>query len=181
MTAGKHNTDYNLLLSLAIPPRILVPGSTTGAKKSAAGTASNSSNNMYADLENRIAQVTDSTHMPFDPTKVQKMSCEAKMMAAAWIMVCKFDCKLYGGFIRDWIVGHSIGRPKNKTVDQWIQYDDATAHLHPEIGPGDLDCYLPAHGLYDIDEILNELGKLKMVVNVHRDQWRYLLFVDQKA
>ena len=102
-------------------------------------------------------------------------------MAVAWIMVCKFDCRLYGGFIRDWIVGHFIGRPKNETVDQWIQYDSSTAHLHPEIVPADLDCYLPVHGLYDIDEILDELGKLHMTINVHRDQWRYLLFVDQNT
>ncbi|CAF0889497.1 unnamed protein product [Rotaria sordida] len=152
-----------------------------GTKKSKSGVVSSSSNNMYADIEQRIAQVTDSTHLSFDSTQIHKASREAKMMAVAWIMVCKFDCRLYGGFVRDWIVGHFIGRPKNKTVDQWIQYDNSTAHLHPEIVPADLDCYLPAHGLSDIDEVLDELGKLQMTVNVHRDQWRYLLFVDQNT
>ncbi|CAF3372789.1 unnamed protein product [Rotaria sp. Silwood2] len=165
----------------AIPPKVLVPGLITGTKKPTSGATSSSSSNMYADIEQRIAQVTDSQRLPFDSTQIHKANRELKMMAAAWTMVCKFDCRLYGGFVRDWIVGNFIGRPKNKTVDQWIQYENSTAHLHPEIVPADLDCYLPAHGLYDIDEILDELSKLQMTVNVHRDQWRYLLFIDQNT
>lgn len=165
---------------LALPPRMLVPPSI-GATKASGGVASSSSNNIYQDIEKRIAEVTDSTNMPFDPKQIHLEKREDKMMAVAWIMVCKFDCKLYGGFVRDWIVGQFLGRPNGKTVDQWIQSDDSAAHLHPDVVPADLDCYLPAHGLYDIDEMLNELAKLQLVVNVHRDQWRYLLFIDQNA
>ncbi|CAF2710784.1 unnamed protein product [Rotaria sp. Silwood2] len=103
------------------------------------------------------------------------------MMAAAWILVCIFGCKLYGGFVRDWIVGQQRSRPKNKTIDQWVLYDQSPPHLHPELVPADLDCYLPSHGLYEIDEILNELGKLKMLAKVHRHYWRYALLVDENT
>ncbi|CAF3667793.1 unnamed protein product [Rotaria socialis] len=169
-----HNTT-------ALPPRVLVAVSTAGSKKVASVASSTPTKSIYYEIEQRIAQVTDSKHMMFDPTQLHKCSREARMMAVAWIMVCKFDCKLYGGFVRDWIVGQYLERPNNITADNWILFNDSTAHLHPEIVPADLDCYLPTHGLYDIDEILNELAKLQMVVNVHRDQWRYLLLVDQNV
>ncbi|CAF4732592.1 unnamed protein product, partial [Rotaria socialis] len=96
-----HNTT-------TLPPRVLVAVSTAGSKKVASVASSTPTKSIYYEIEQRIAQVTDSKHMMFDPTQLHKCSREARMMAVAWIMVCKFDCKLYGGFVRDWIVGQYL-------------------------------------------------------------------------
>lgn len=135
----------------------------------------------YGEIEKRISQVTDSRSMPFTKTQCQTGTREIRMITAAWIMICKFDCQVYGGFVRDWIIGHKIGRPESKTVDQWILYEDAMPSLDPKVVPADIDCYLPMHGLYDVDKMIDELMNLEMSVRVYRHCSRYVLLVDQNT
>ncbi|UJR29681.1 hypothetical protein I4U23_017229 [Adineta vaga] len=160
-------------ISAALPPRILVPSPTS--------KTGHASKNIYEDIERRITQIANSKQMPFNQVQIQKGSREERMLTVAWLLICKFDCKLYGGFIRDWVVGGYTAYPKNVPMDQWIVYNGSIPHLHPEIVPADLDCYLPTHGLSDVNEIVTELGKLQIAVRVHRDQWRYVLVIDQNT
>ena len=68
------------------------------------------------DIEERISRVTDSKRTSIDlynGVKGSKATRETRMEVVAWIAVCKFDCKLEGGFVRDWIVGNYTQRPTN--------------------------------------------------------------------
>jgi hypothetical protein len=58
----------------------------------------------YPNIEKRIDRITD-------------------MEVVAWIVVCKFHCKLKGGFVRDWVVGEYTSRPIGMINNPkgWIQ------------------------------------------------------------
>ena len=76
------------------------------------------------DIEEKISRVTDSKRTSIELWKALKGSNatrETRMEVVAWIAICQFDCRLEGGFVRDWIVGNYSQRP---TVDPaiWITY-----------------------------------------------------------
>ncbi|CAF5062836.1 unnamed protein product, partial [Rotaria sp. Silwood1] len=70
----------------------------------------------YRDIEERISHITDNNRTIIDLYKGVKgpnATRETRMEVVAWIAVCKFSCKLEGGFVRDWVVGNDISRPAN--------------------------------------------------------------------
>ena len=96
-----------------------------------------------------------------------KATRETRMEVVAWISICKFDCKLEGGFVRDWIVGNSTSRPANllSTPNKWFAYESNNVpYIHKEVVPGDLDCHLPSQSYFDIDRFQDELHKFDMKV-----------------
>ncbi|CAF1197289.1 unnamed protein product [Adineta steineri] len=53
------------------------------------------------------------------------------MEVVAWIAVCKFNCNLEGGFVRDWIVANERVRPAPEIQpSNWVQFDALTEQVH---------------------------------------------------
>jgi hypothetical protein len=136
------------------------------------------------DIEERIARVTDSKRTAIDlynSTKGAKATRETRMEAVAWIAVCKFDCKVEGGFVRDWIVGHYTQRPTNPVTNPkgWIDNTNPIPALNKAVVPCDLDCHLPSHAYFDIAKFQDELYKYDITCTVYPDNWRYVLLFDE--
>ena len=135
------------------------------------------------DIEERIARVTDSKRTAVDlynGAKGAKAIRETRMEVVAWMAVCKFDCRLEGGFVRDWIVGHNTQRPTNKTNPKnWIESMTPVPMIDKEVVPCDLDCHLPSHAYFDINKFQDELYKYGITCTVSREDWRYVLLFDE--
>jgi hypothetical protein len=156
------------MLKLGVSPRVLRPQMRKTCK----------------DIEERIACVTDSKRTPIDlynGTKGTKATRETRMEVVAWIAVCKFDCRLEGGFVRDWIVGRDIQRPGNSKTNPkgWIETTTPVPALNKEVVPCDLDCHLPSHAYFDISKFQDELYKYGVTCSVYRENWRYVLLFDE--
>lgn len=153
---------------LGVPPRVLRPQMRKNC----------------GDIEQRIARVADSKRTPIDlynGTKGKNATRETRMEVVAWIAVCKFDCRLEGGFVRDWIVGGYTARPKTvyTSPKEWITYRNNVPELDKDIVPCDLDCHLPSHAYFDIDKFQDELYKYDISCKVWYDNWRYILILDE--
>ncbi|CAF0927319.1 unnamed protein product [Rotaria sordida] len=135
------------------------------------------------DIEERISRVTDTKRTPVDLYKGvrgSKATRETRMEVVAWISVCKFDCKVEGGFVRDWIVDHYTARPSGVTdPKKWIDMSNPMPALVKEVIPCDLDCHLPSHMYFDIEKFQDELYKYGITCEVKRDNWRYVLLFDE--
>ncbi|CAF5117970.1 unnamed protein product, partial [Rotaria sp. Silwood1] len=138
----------------------------------------------YTAVEERIARITDikSTRVDlFNATKGSQATRESRMEAVLWIAVCKFDCKVEGGFVRDWVVGKHHQRSTTITKpSDWITYGtDKIPSIVKEVVPSDLDCHLPKKTYFDIEKFKDELHKLGISCDVHRESWRYVLLIDK--
>ena len=105
------------------------------------------------------------------------------MEVVAWIAVCKFSCRLEGGFVRDWVVGQYTSRPSNPTASpkDWISYANSIPCINREVVPADLDCHLPTHAYFDIEKFHDELYKYDITCRSFRQNWRYVLLIDEDA
>ncbi len=143
------------------------------------------------DIETKISHITDSQRTMVDlykDVKGFKATRETRMEVVAWIAVCKFQCKLEGGFVRDWVVGDYKKPPPNLSHNPkaWIQYKtyangQSIPYMHKELVPSDLDCHLPLNIYFDIDKFQDELYKFDMTCEVYREDWRYILLIDKDA
>ena len=136
------------------------------------------------DIEERIARVTDSKRTAVDlhnGLKGKGAKRETRMEVVAWIAICKFDCKLEGGFVRDWVVGNYVARPASKANNPkaWIGYNNNIPYLDKEVIPCDLDCHLPSHSYFDIEKFQDALFKYGISCIVVREDWRYVLLLDE--
>ena len=71
------------------------------------------------DIEERISHITDIKRTSIELWKSLKganATRETRMEVVAWIAVCKFDCRLEGGFVRDWIVGNYTAKPAGDPI-----------------------------------------------------------------
>jgi hypothetical protein len=138
------------------------------------------------DIEERISHITDSTRTLIDlykGVKGSKATRETRMEVVAWIAVCKFDCRLEGGFVRDWVVGNYTSKP-NTNPKSWLEYlpnykKEMIPYIVKEVVPGDLDCHLPSHQYFDIDKFQDELFKYDIICKVYRENWRYVILIDE--
>jgi hypothetical protein len=159
-------------LYIGVPPRILRPQMRKDCH----------------DIEKRISHITDSKRTLIDlynGVKGLKATRETRMEVVAWIAVCKFDCKLEGGFVRDWVVGNDASKPNNNP-SSWIQYlankkNEMIPYIIKEVVPGDLDCHLPSHQYFDIDKFQDELFKYDIICKVYREDWRYVILIDENT
>ena len=144
----------------------------------------------HPEIEKRISHITDSQRTMVDLYKGVKSTNatrETRMEVVAWIAVCKFQCKLEGGFVRDWVVGNcKPQRPANllHNPKAWIQYQpnaNGIPFIHKEVVPSDLDCQLPLNMYFDIDKFRDELYKFDITCKVKREDWRYVLLIDEDA
>ena len=143
----------------------------------------------YPNIEKRIARITDSERTMVDlynGVKGTGVTRQTRMEVVAWTAVCKFHCKLEGGFVRDWVVGEHKFCPNNmiNNPKSWVQYvtnyqGQQIPHMHEEIIPADLDCHLSVYHYFDIDKFLDELHKFNIVCRVFREDWRYILLIDE--
>ena len=137
-----------------------------------------------ADIEKRIALVTDPKRTPislYNYTRGRHATRESRMEVVAWLAICKYDCKLEGGFVRDWIIGHYTARPTAHATNpkNWIQPNGKIPALDKEVIPCDLDCHLPHHAYFDINKFQDDLYKYGITCTVHRESWRYVLLIDE--
>jgi hypothetical protein len=138
------------------------------------------------DMEEKISHITDSKRTLIDlynGVKGSKATRESRMEVVAWIAICKFDCKLEGGFVRDWVIGNYTSKP-NSNPNSWIQYvsnykNEPIPYIIKEVVPGDLDCHLPSHQYFDIDKFQDELFKFDIKCKVFRENWRYVILIDE--
>jgi hypothetical protein len=143
----------------------------------------------YADMEERISRITDIKRSPIDlynSVKGSKATRETRMEVVAWITVCLFDCKLEGGFVRDWVVGKYTSRPNIVNPHEWVEYYTNPAgkkipSIKEEVVPRDLDCHLPTHAEFDSDKFQDELYKFGITCEIVREDWRYVVLVDNDA
>lgn len=146
----------------------------------------------FSDIEERLARVTNSKQTYGDVLRAVTDSSstrESRMEVAAWIAICQFNCRVFGGFVRDWIVGGYSAKPTSDIPpSEWITYNlhnDCTyqnlkiPHIIKQIVPNDIDCELPRHG-FDIDQFRNILRHYGFDnVEVYRIQRGYLLLLDK--
>ncbi|CAF4126080.1 unnamed protein product, partial [Rotaria sp. Silwood2] len=139
------------------------------------------------DIEERISHITDPKRIYIDLYNNVKSSTatrETRMEVVAWVAVCKFNCKLEGGFVRDWVVGKYVTRPAIANPKDWIEYK-ANHHgvnipyMNRQVVPADLDCHLPTYGSFDIEKFQDELHKFGMKCECYREEWRYVLLIDE--
>ncbi len=145
----------------------------------------------YPKIEETISRITDSQRAMVDlykGVKSTKATRETRMEVVAWIDVCKFQCKLEGGFFRDWVVGGDRKLPSDllDNPKAWIQYQtnangQSIPYMNKELVPSDLDCHLPLNMYFDIDKFRDELYKFDMTCEVYREDWRYILLIDKDA
>ncbi|CAF4001664.1 unnamed protein product, partial [Adineta steineri] len=140
----------------------------------------------YVDIEERISHITDSKRTPIDlynGAKGAQATRETRMEVVAWIAVCRFGCRLEGGFVRDWVVGNYTSRPASLLANPsaWISYSNSIPYLTKEVVPADLDCHLPTHQYFDIEKFHDELYKYDISCKVFRQDWRYVLLIDENA
>ena len=136
-------------------------------------------------MEERIARVADSRLMPADlwpsvhgPTATR----ESRMEVIAWIAVCKFNCSLEGGFVRDWIIANERARP-SLTIQpsEWVKFDTMTGtpSLLKELVPSDLDCKMPLNCYFDLEKFCDEVKQFDMIPQIHRSRRSYRILFDQ--
>ncbi|CAF4306111.1 unnamed protein product [Rotaria sp. Silwood2] len=155
-----------------VPPRILKPA----MRKTC------------LDIEERISHITDNKRTSIELWKSLKGSTatrESRMEVVAWIAICKFDCRLEGGFVRDWVVGNYSARPSGDS-STWLHYNPNAAgtslpYLNKDFIPSDLDCHLPSHKYFDIDKFLDNLHKYQIEYKVFREDWRYIILLDENT
>ncbi|CAF4044605.1 unnamed protein product, partial [Rotaria sordida] len=145
----------------------------------------------YPEIEEKISHITASERTMVDlykGIKITDATRETRMEVVAWIAICKFNCKLEGGFVRDWIVGNYRSRPINflNNPKRWIEYrtnanGDNIPYINKEVVPSDLDCYLPLNVYFDINKFQDELYKFDITCRVFREDWRYVLLIDEYA
>ncbi|CAF5064878.1 unnamed protein product, partial [Rotaria sp. Silwood1] len=144
----------------------------------------------YPEIEKRIACITDSKRTMVDlynSIKGRGATRETRMEAVAWIAVCKFHCKLEGGFVRDWVIGH-YREPQQRAnhPKSWIQYSTTPKgqripYMNRDIVPADLDCHLPLDRYFDIDKFRDELYKFDLTCEVIRVDFIYVFLIDLNA
>ena len=164
-----------MLSFIGVPPRLLIPQVRY----------------KYLDVEERISHVTNSKRTPIDlwnGLEGPDATRETRMEVVAWFAVCEFGCKLEGGFVRDWIVGKYVDRPKGKYADPstWISRESNAAGqkipiMNKAVIPTDLDCHLPIFTYFDIDKFLDIMHRYQIECEAIREQWRYILLFDEHA
>lgn len=142
-------------------------------------------------MEERISHVTDSKRTQidlWDGLQGPKSTRETRMEVVAWIAICTFNCRLEGGFVRDWIVGHYVHRPKanKQPLEKWLSFRTNPEKVQipaidKEIVPADLDCHLPVFSYFDIDRFLDLMHKYQIECRVIREDWRYILLLDEHS
>ncbi|CAF1258217.1 unnamed protein product, partial [Didymodactylos carnosus] len=139
-------------------------------------------NKRDAALEERIARVTDSERTQDKRMMMMRDGTrESRMEVVAWVAVCKFKCRLEGGFPRDWIVDHRREHPTSIEPTNWVTFNQQTGlpELTPKLIPADLDFHLPLKKYFDLERFLDEMHQYEFQVKVFQEPWRYILLFDQ--
>ena len=135
-------------------------------------------------MEAKISCITDPDRNSVDiwrSLKGPEATRETRMEVVAWIAVCKYNCRLEGGFVRDWIVGNYRSRPTNLPPQQWVEIDAVSRLpvLVKDLVPSDLDCHLPALRYFDVEAFIDTLHDFKITAQSFRQNWRYVLLIDE--
>jgi len=136
------------------------------------------------EIEKRIARVTDSKRTIVDLLEASigpNSTRVSRMEVVAWVCVCLFDCRIEGGFVRDWIVGGYKTEPNTPKI-QWLVNQDNMPSLVEGLVPPDLDVHLSAKKEFDITKFKLKLEQFHIEVDkIERDGWRYLIVLDSKT
>ncbi|CAF3381973.1 unnamed protein product [Rotaria socialis] len=133
-------------------------------------------------IEQRIACVTDSERtLDKRMMAMRDGTRESRMEVVAWVAVCQFQCRLEGGFVRDWIVDHRSEHPTSIEPKNWVTFNKQTElpELTPKLIPADLDFHLPLKKYFDLERFLDEMHRYGFKVIEFQEPWRYILLFDQ--
>ena len=138
------------------------------------------------DTRKRLRMVTDDSLTEVDLWKMVRgadATRETRMAAIAWIAVTEFDCRLEGGFVRDWVVRGEVLRPSPLTPPaSWLEFDYSRGRWEVVEGviPSDLDIELPFK-FVPLDRFRNRLHKFGFATEVQRFPQGYNLVIDRAA
>lgn len=143
----------------------------------------------YPDIEERIARVTDSKRLKADVLRVLNdphASRTARMEAVAWIAVCEFNCRIFGGYVRDWIVGGYASKiTELENPIEWVIYTtygfevERIPRVDKRLVPNDIDCYLPNDD-FSITRFLSALHGYGIDCGTpYETDSRYVLLLDE--
>ncbi len=138
----------------------------------------------FLDMEAKINNITDPDRTSVDRWKNLKgphATRETRMEVVAWIAVCLFDCRLEGGFIRDWVVGNYSPKPPNLPINQWVTFHPTNGlpMIDKDVVPSDLDVHLPALKQFDVEAFIDNLYSYGITAKLYRQDWRYVLLIDE--
>jgi len=136
----------------------------------------------FRDMEAKINNITDPHRTSVDRWKSLKgpeATRESRMEVVAWVAVCLFDCRLEGGFVRDWVVSKDPPQRPNLPPQQWVEFSNGLPVLNRALVPSDLDCHLPPLKKFDVDSFVDVLYGYGISAEVFRQDWRYVLLMDK--
>ena len=98
-------------------------------------------------------------------------SRETRMAIVGRIAIMNFDCRVTGGFIRDWIINGETPKT-NLPLDQWVQKTNPltsfqTYDIAEGILPKDLDIELPPGKYFDVSRFINDVRMTGITVVFH--------------
>lgn len=132
----------------------------------------------------RLRRVTDPARTALDLwqwSKGKDATRATRMEVVAWVAVCEYDCRVEGGFVRDWVVrGHAEHPPTPPS--SWIEWDSGRKRFEVVKGvtPTDLDMELPFK-FVSMEKFINRLHKLGFQTEVQKFPQGYNFVVDRNA
>jgi hypothetical protein len=133
----------------------------------------------------RLRRVTDSQRSELDLwrwSKGKEATRATRMEVVAWVALCQFDCRLEGGFVRDWVVRGEEMAPPGVSMDKWLEWDKHRKRFEVVKGvtPTDLDMELSSK-YFPVQKFRNALHKLGYSTELQQFSLGYNLIVDRYA
>jgi hypothetical protein len=132
----------------------------------------------------------------FEMTQGKDATRESRMEAVTRIALQNFDCRVVGGFVRDWIVNGDRKHPKTKPCD-WVEVQKTYEAKQPpdnykgwmkwdfkpdvEVVPKDLDIELMTQ-YFDVNRFIYEVTQYGIVVDHHQHiPQRHIFLFDKET
>lgn len=113
------------------------------------------------------------------------LSRTRRMVNAAWILVCMFNCRLWGGFVRDWVLRGETSAPKAGIQrSHRVEMDPGGGNIFfasltnmDQFSPRDMDVIVPPSGL-DVDLLKSTFAQVGITLReITINQRRYMTYL----
>ena len=111
-----------------------------------------------------------------------KATRETRMAVVARIAIMNFDCRLSGGFVRDWVINGESSHPKIP-INQWVvkaKQGYQTFDIAEEVIPRDLDFELSPNAYFDISRFISDVRSAGIGVDLHEHVAQRHVFVFER-
>eukprot|EP00047_Mylnosiga_fluctuans_P009655 m.12416 g.12416 ORF g.12416 m.12416 type:complete len:2363 (-) comp2729_c0_seq1:86-7174(-) len=115
-----------------------------------------------------VTAITLTDSKLFQLTRGPNATRETRMEVVARIAIQTFNCRVVGGFIRDWIVRGQKTHP-SKAFPDWIHKPGGyiTYDILDDVTPKDLDIELPMDTYFDVNRFVSEVRTHGIHVDFH--------------